>query len=482
MKHNRIESVAPAGPVPESPTDVVLSVELLLRREARHNETRLAYLRAAGAVAFTALGLASWFWPGLVGLSRYPLTELLWLTGWTVGSVGLLFALRRGWYHSHLIWAVPLADALLFWFAAFRFQKGPAYAGEVLHHPGVLGTLAALAALLAISGAFRLTRGGAWLSAALAAAAFASAAMATGVHTAHTLGILAVLLIIGMIGADVAQGFRRAFATEVERARAQERLQEAQLTASAARQAADAREEILRVVAHDLRDPLATISMSASLLLDGLDRSTERPAEEKYVQIIARSASRMERLVRDLLDVTRIDTGRLRVDPKTEDLAWALRDAVQAMEPLAQERSVDLSTVLEENLPSAWIDGARVAQAISNLLGNAFKFTPAGGRITVGAKRDGGWIRVWVADTGEGIAEDQLERVFRPFWQAHAMDGRGLGLGLAITRGIVESHGGRIGVQSELGIGTTFFFTLPIAEEPAHLVNATPLACEPTAA
>lgn len=94
----------------------------------------------------------------------------------------------------------------------------------------------------------------------------------------------------------------------------------------------------------------------------------------------------------------------------------------------------------------------------------------------MGAKRDGSWIRVWVADSGEGIAEDQVKRIFQPFWQAHARDGRGLGLGLGITRGIVEAHGGRIGVESEFGSGTTFFFTVPVAAESARHVNASDLA------
>ena len=472
MNQNRIESVAPATQVLGPSGDPAGSLELLLRREAWRNEIRLATLRAAGAVAFTALGLASWVSPSLVGLARYPLTEFLWLAGWALASVGLLVALRGEWYSSHLLWAVPLVDAVVLWVAANRFRYAPTYGGDVLDHPGVLGIFAVLAALLAISGAFRLTRRSAWLSTALALAAFAAAAVAAGVHAAHTLAILVVLFIIGSIGADVANDFRSALATEADRVRAQDRLQEAELAASAARQAAEAREEILRVVAHDLRDPLGTISMTASLLLDGLGRDSKRPGDEKYVQIIARSASRMDRLIHDLLDVTRMDTGRLQVDPKAEPLACVLRDALEGAELHARERSLTLSLALEDELPAAWIDASRVAQAISNLLGNALKFTPPGGRITVGAKRERSWVRVWVADSGEGIAEDQVERIFRPFWQAHAADGRGLGLGLAITRGIVEAHGGRIAVESHPGRGSTFSFTVPIAPEPDGLAGA----------
>lgn len=469
MNQIRIESAA-AATLAEPPADAAASFELLLRREAWRNETRLATLRAAGAVAITALGLASWVSPSLVGLARYPLTEFLWLAGWALASVGLWVALRGEWYSSHLFWAVPLVDAVVLWAAANRFRYAPTYGGDVLAHPGVLGIFAVLAALLAISGAFRLTRRGAWLSTVLAVAAFAAAAMAAGVHTAHTLGILVVLFIIGSIGADVAHGFRRTLATEVDRARAQDQLQEAKLAAAAARQAAEAREEILGVVAHDLRDPLGTISMTVSLLLDGLD--SKRPGDGKYVQIIARSASRMDRLIHDLLDVTRMDAGRLRVDPKAEPLARLLRDALEGAELHARERSLTLSLAMEDELPAAWIDASRVAQAISNLLSNALKFTPPGGRIIVGAKWERSWVRVWVADSGEGIAEDQVERIFRPFWQAHAADGRGLGLGLAITRGIVEAHGGRIAVESHPGRGSTFSFTVPIAPELDGLAEA----------
>ena len=308
VKQDQIESVDPAAQEPGGPTG---SLELLLRHEAWRNETRLAALRAAGAVALTALGLASWVFPSLVGLAGYPLTEFFWLAGWVLASVGLWVALRREWYSSHLLWAVPLVDAGVLWIAATRFRYAPTYGGDVLDHPGVLGTFAALAALLAISGAFRLTRHGAWLSTAFAVAAFAAAGVAGGVHPAHILSILVVLFLIGGIGADVAHDFRRALATEVERTHAQDRLQAAELAASAARQAAEAREAILRVVAHDLRDPLGTISMTASLLLDGRGRGSKWPGDEKYVQIIARSASRMDRLIHDLLDVTRMDAGRL---------------------------------------------------------------------------------------------------------------------------------------------------------------------------
>jgi signal transduction histidine kinase len=181
----------------------------------------------------------------------------------------------------------------------------------------------------------------------------------------------------------------------------------------------------------------------------------------KFLEIIRRSAEQMGLLIGDLFDVTRMESGGLVVEPEEGDVAELVEEAQAALEPLAGQRSIHLAVEIANGLPRARFDRARIHQALSNLIGNALKFTPPGGRVTVGVDQEDEWIRLYVADTGEGIPADQLPRIFQPFWQAQIADRRGLGIGLTIARGIVEGHGGRIWVESEPGEGSTFYFTLP---------------------
>jgi signal transduction histidine kinase len=129
--------------------------------------------------------------------------------------------------------------------------------------------------------------------------------------------------------------------------------------------------------------------------------------------------------------------------------------------PIAREKSITLTVAADADLPAVRADSARMLQVFSNLVGNAVKFTPEGGTITLSAIRILGAVRCEVRDTGAGIPADQLPKIFGKFWQAKKSDKRGVGLGLAIARGIVEAHGGTVGVKSELGKGTVFSFTLP---------------------
>ncbi|MDQ3997322.1 MAG: ATP-binding protein [Gemmatimonadota bacterium] len=227
-----------------------------------------------------------------------------------------------------------------------------------------------------------------------------------------------------------------------------------------AQQATQARDEMLAVVAHDLRNPLNTVSMSCSLLLESASRS-ERPTEQKQLTIMRRATERMNRLIHDLLDVKRIEQGRLAVDPRPETMGAIIRDAVDMLRPLAEAQGLELASEIPDDLPKVLADPPRVQQVLSNLVGNAIKFTPRGGRITLRARLDSAEVRLAVIDTGPGIPPDQLPHVFGRFWQARTSDARGIGLGLAIARGIVEAHRGRIWVESRPGEGSTFYFTLP---------------------
>jgi PAS domain S-box-containing protein len=230
------------------------------------------------------------------------------------------------------------------------------------------------------------------------------------------------------------------------------------------------RDEVLSIVAHDLRNPVAAIVLQAKRLertMGGGD-SHEKPTDR-----ILRSASRMNRLIGDLLDVTAIEAGQLGVAPATFCPTPLLMDAVEAQRALASSGAIDLQIEVPSELPDIRGDQHRLLQVLENLIGNAIKFTPAEGRIVVGAAAREDDVLFWVADTGGGISPENVPHVFDRFWQARK-DGRlGAGLGLAVARGIVEAQGGRIWVESRLGHGSVFFFTVPQAQvaKPTHAVH-----------
>ncbi|CAN5726779.1 hypothetical protein BH23GEM5_BH23GEM5_19930 [soil metagenome] len=228
-----------------------------------------------------------------------------------------------------------------------------------------------------------------------------------------------------------------------------------------AQRAIRAREEVLAVVSHDLRNPLNTISLGASALVDA---STERrTSHAKYLELIRHAAEQANAMIKNLLDVSGIESGHFSVDPSQQDIAELVQQARDLHLPLAEEKSVRLECEIADNLASAWADGFQLQRVFANLLCNAVKFTPSGGVITLRAEQLGGELRFSVSDTGPGIPPDHLPYVFDRYWQAKRGDRRGAGLGLSIARGIVEAHGGRIWVESTPGAGTTFFFTLPKA-------------------
>jgi PAS domain S-box-containing protein len=228
-----------------------------------------------------------------------------------------------------------------------------------------------------------------------------------------------------------------------------------------AQQATRARDDVLAVVAHDLRNPLNTVTMAVSLMLE--TTPPERVQERRQAEIVRRAADRMNRMIQDLLDVKRMESGRLSIDARPEHPGVLINDTVDMLRPLALGSTIRMETNVEDNLPLVIADAARVQQVLSNLVGNAVKFTPRAGTITVCAERIDGEVRFSVIDTGPGIPAEQLPHIFGRFWQAKTSDRRGIGLGLAIAKGIVEAHNGRIWVESSVGLGSTFYFTLPTA-------------------
>lgn len=233
----------------------------------------------------------------------------------------------------------------------------------------------------------------------------------------------------------------------------------AQLYAEA-RRAIQTRDDVLGVVAHDLRNPLGAILMQASLLRGP---GGEQDRSQKAASSIERSARRMSRLIEDLLDVARLQGGRLSVEPVPVSAHQVISEAVHSHRPLAAAASLELQVDVAPELPEVRADRDRLLQILENLIGNAVKFTGPGGIVTVGAAPSAGAVLFWVADTGAGISAEDVPHVFDRFWQARKGQRRGAGLGLPIARGLVEAHGGRIWVESTLGRGTTFFFTLPVA-------------------
>jgi signal transduction histidine kinase len=220
----------------------------------------------------------------------------------------------------------------------------------------------------------------------------------------------------------------------------------------------------MAVVAHDLKNPLNTIKLLLQRLLENV--VPEDPAhrtERDSLGAIVRATERMHRLIRDLLDLARADGGRLLIRPAPVEAADLVRDAVHTHVPLAAARDIALQAAMAPPIARALADRERIAQVFSNLIGNALKFTPRGGRVTVGASRENELVRFAVEDTGSGIPLEDQAHVFDRFWQARNAARRGTGLGLSIAQAIVEAHGGTIGVESSPGQGSRFHFSLPWA-------------------
>lgn len=240
------------------------------------------------------------------------------------------------------------------------------------------------------------------------------------------------------------------------------------------RRALREREQVLASVSHDLRTPLNVISISAGTLLRHLEGDGDTSAR-RLLGLILGSTRHMNRIVEDLLDVARLDAGRLVLDRGRHAAAAILAETVESLQPLAADAGVEL---LGDGRAGGEVlaDRRRILQVLTNLVANAVKFTPAGGRVVVAAAPEGADVRFAVADTGAGIPEPERGELFRPFWQAARCDHRGAGLGLAICRALVEAHGGRIWVESAPGGGSVFVFTVPAAPASGARTEAEDLA------
>lgn len=223
-------------------------------------------------------------------------------------------------------------------------------------------------------------------------------------------------------------------------------------------QAVADRDHILAVVSHELRNPLNVVKVGAAVLREAAAPLAE--GARKSIASIARAADRMERMIKDLLDVSTIQSGRLAIDPRPVDPRTVVEEIVAAVRPEASERGLAIAADVDPGVPMVRADYDRLLQALANLVGNALKVTAAG-RVTVRARPSEEPAVVFaVEDSGPGIAPGLRDRLFEPYWRGKSTY-EGTGLGLAITRGIVEAHGGRIWIESDGRSGSTFLFTIP---------------------
>jgi signal transduction histidine kinase len=273
-------------------------------------------------------------------------------------------------------------------------------------------------------------------------------------------GLYALLLCLVLAGLAVASYFARLLA----RSYRQERV-----ASDVARRAVAARDQMMGIVAHDLRNPLGAIAMRAELL-----RSTgesQRVCAE--AMSIGKAAGRMESLIKSMLDVTSIDAGKFVVVPEACEVDELIRDTVEMFENGVAAKQIRFEQRVADPRLAICADRERVLQVLSNLVGNALKFTPINGRVTLSVARREAHAEFSVRDTGPGIPREDLPHAFDRFWRAEAKAQKGTGLGLFIAKSIVDAHGGRIWVESEPGHGTAVRFTLPLVVRDREESGAT---------
>ena len=260
-----------------------------------------------------------------------------------------------------------------------------------------------------------------------------------------------------LLAQSVASALARARTFELERDGRQE-----------AETLARTREEVLGVVAHDLRNPLGVAGSVMQML------EFDLPADQREALLATgtRAVKQMGRLIGDLLDVMRFEAGRLALETEEVTVSSVLTHAEENIRHAAAEGGIVLTVEEPETSLRIRADRGRLAQVFANLLGNAVKFTPRGGRVTLRARRDGNEVVFEVSDTGPGVSPENQTHLFDRFWQARRTDRRGVGLGLAISKGIVEAHGGRIWVISKQGHGSRFFFAIPATDGSTSAARA----------
>jgi K+-sensing histidine kinase KdpD len=224
------------------------------------------------------------------------------------------------------------------------------------------------------------------------------------------------------------------------------------------------RDQVVSIVSHDLRNPLSTVSLATSFLLEIRPAGEDWATARQQLEIIKRGSDRMNRMIQDLLDIARIESGRLAIERAPIAVGSLMDEVATMLRPDVEKHGQRLDCRVAAGLPAVFADRDRLLQVFSNLVDNAVKFTAAGGTITVAAEADHRAVRFCVSDTGRGIPPEHVPHLFDRFWQATRTDRRGIGLGLSIVSALVEAHGGRVAVESTPGHGTTFRFSVPTAD------------------
>jgi signal transduction histidine kinase len=243
---------------------------------------------------------------------------------------------------------------------------------------------------------------------------------------------------------------------------------------SQVREQQELKRSAVTTVSHQLRNPLTSIRMSIHLLLE----ETLGPLNRKQTELLVAAREESERLtgiVEELLDLNRMESGRTLLDIESISPQELVRDSLEPFLVEARDRGVSLANAVRDDLPEVFGDAKRLQHVMANLLSNALRFTDPGGEVSVSAEAEPGMVRVTVTDTGPGIAERDVNRVFEPFYRVPGQGkSSGIGLGLAIVKEIIRTHGGSVGVTSTTGKGSAFWFTLPqadIARQPAEVAT-----------
>lgn len=234
------------------------------------------------------------------------------------------------------------------------------------------------------------------------------------------------------------------------------------MTKTNAENALISRDQYLAIVSHDLRNPLGAVSLRTGLLKKAVESNNIDPEKFlKSLDAIERNVAHMDRMINDLLDVERLSNGQLVLNKEDCDMADLLHECKILFEPAFKNQSFTMQIEIEDAPLMVNIDHDRILQVLSNLIGNALKFTPTGGIVKLSAEHSGNNVTVTVSDNGPGIPEEQRKEIFERFSQLRSNDRRGLGLGLFIAKWLVEAHDGKIIVKSEINKGSQFCFTLP---------------------
>jgi signal transduction histidine kinase len=233
------------------------------------------------------------------------------------------------------------------------------------------------------------------------------------------------------------------------------------------RETTEMKSEFISTVSHELRTPLTCIKEGVSIVLDGV--AGEINEKQKYFLDLAnRNINRLAMLINDVLDFQKLDAGKMKLNPQESDVRQLAKEIYETMMLSAKNKGLELSLELDENLPKVTLDRDRIIQVLTNLIGNAIKFTPQGGQVHLSFQQQKDELVIHVSDTGVGISKGDLPKIFEQFYrvQRHGEEIKGTGLGLAIVKKIVLLHGGRIEVESEPNHGSTFSVFLPITDEP----------------